>query len=188
MVLTDKDLVPKTPIIKKPRTFNPLGAIFFGLFLGIGHTLIYLSLIRKTYLWYFSIFGFILVILAAFFVLANISITAKSIVFLLKLDKSKTLLAQLFLQILVFYLGFLPIYGFIIVYLEQKIALWQILVTTVVAVVLFSLALIFNIYQIQKVKATLGDLKKLLYQPKRPLIICISVIVVVIVTAIVFVF
>ncbi|MCE7740836.1 MAG: hypothetical protein GOP50_00130 [Candidatus Heimdallarchaeota archaeon] len=188
MALTEEDLISKTPTIKKPKTLNPLGAVIFGLLLGIGHTLIYSSLLRIRYYWYFSIFGFLLIALSVLVIIVVISLTSKSILFTLKIEKVKTPPALSVLQILLFYLGFVPIYGFSIMYLEQTIEFWEIMVTTAIVVVLFALALLLNIFLIKKEKASLGHLKKFFYQPKKLLLIGIGIMISSIVTAIIFLF
>ena len=64
MVLTEKDLVPTTPVIKKPKTFNPLGAAFSGLIIGTGHFLINNSFLEKTSHIALGILGIFLLILS----------------------------------------------------------------------------------------------------------------------------
>jgi len=186
--LTEKDLISKTPTIREPKTLNPLGAVIFGLLLGIGHTLIYSSLLEIGYHWYFSIFGFLLVALSILVIMIAISLTSKSIVFTLKIEKAKTLPAQSLFQILLFYLGFVPIYGFSIVFLEKSIEFWQIMVNTSIVVVLFALAILFNIFLIKREEANLGDLKKFFYQPKKLLLIGMGIMISSIVTAVIFLF
>ena len=188
MALTEKDLISKAPVIKKPRTLNPLGAIICGLVLGIGHTLIYSSLVRIRYYRYFSIFGFLLVALSALVLIISITLTAKSILFTIKIDKRKTLSAQVVLQILLFYLGFTPVYGFSLVYFEGKIEFWAIMVNAVIVVVLYAIALIVNVMLIMREKASLGHLKQFFYQPMKLLIICFGIIISSIVTAVIFLY
>ncbi len=188
MSFTEKDLIPTTPVIKKPKTLNPLGAVVYGLLLGSGHTLIYSSLLRIRYYRYFSVFGFLLVALSVLVIIATISLTTRSILFTLKIEKNKTLPAQTIMQILLFYLGFTPIYGFSIMYLEQTIEFWEIMVNSVVVTVLFAGVLLLNILLMQREKPSLGHLKHHFYQPKKILIICIGTIISSIVTAVIFLF
>ena len=182
MSISAKDIAPTAPAIKKPKTLNPLGAIICGLSLGGGHTLIYGSLLRTEFASYISVFGFLLVVLSMFVILVALNLTTKSILFTLKIEKEKTLAAQSIFQVLLFYLGFTPIYGFSIVYFEGTIEFWEIFVNTVVLIVLFTLALYFNLWLMQKENPSLGHLKQLMYQPKKPIIICICILISAVVT------
>ena len=189
MSFTEKDhLVPTTPTIKKPKTLNPLGAVVYGLLLSIGHYLIYASLLRVGLYAYFSVFGFLLAALSVPVIIVALNLTTKSILFTYKLDKRKTLPAQTILQILLFYIGFTPIYGFGIMYLETTIEFWEIMVNSVIVSTLFGGFLILNIFLMNKEKPSLGHLKQLLYQPKKILIVCIGISISAIVTAVIIFF
>jgi len=188
LALLGEDIAPKAPIIKKPKTLNPLGAVVYAFLLGLGHTYVYSSLVKLRYYRYFSIFGFLLIGLSIFVIIVVISLTAKSILFTLKIERNKTLAAQTILQILLFYLGFTPIYGFSIAYFEKTIEFWEIFINIIVIAVLFALALFANIILIQKENPSLGHLKKPLYQPKKLILIGIGIIISSISTAIIFLF
>jgi len=188
MSLTAKDLGPSAPTIRKPRTLNPLGAVIYGLLLGIGHTLIYSSLLRIRYYRYYSIFGFILVAVSAAVIVVAITLTSKYILFTLKLEKEKTFPAQTIYQILLFYLGFTPAYGLSIIYLEQTIEVWEVFVNTGVVVALFALTLYANILLMKRENPSLGHLKKMMFQPLKLVLISIGIIISSIVTALLVVF
>jgi hypothetical protein len=186
--ISAKDLATTAPVIKKPKTLNPLGAVIYGLAIGGGHTLIYASLLRDVYKPYISVFGFLLVGLSMFIVLVTLSLTTKSILFTLKIDKARTLAAQYVFQVLLFYLGFTPIYGFSIVYFEKTIEFWEIFLNTAIVVVLFAVALYLSIWLMKKENPSLGHLKQLMYQPKKLIIIGICITISAVATAVLFAF
>ena len=166
MTISEKDLLTK-PVIKKPKTLNPLGAIFFAGFLGGSHALILNSFMKHVLNVGLGILGIILLIISTVFVIASISLSAKISLFMVKLETTKTISAQIALQIMYFYIGFLPIYGFAIVYFEKSLDLWKILIVTLVVLIMFSTLLYFNIRIMKKDEAKISDLKKSFYQPKK---------------------
>ena len=197
MVLTEKDLVPTTPVIKKPKTFNPLGAAFSGLIIGIGHFLINNSFLEKTSHIALGAFGIFLLILAVVSLMAVVSLSTKYALFVAKVEPSKTITNLFALQIVYFYIGYMPIYGFTIVFgsavrevgetLISSVEFWKIGVTSIIVIVLFTVAIIFNLYIFQKEKRSLGYLKELLFQPDK-LYLIIMCTLPVLVSTLVFIF
>ena len=188
MALTEKDLLAKAPVIKKTKTLNPLGAIFYSLVLGGSHTLIYNSFINSKYSIGIGIVGVFLLIIASLFILVASILSTKIVLFTIIIDKSKSISAQIALQIVYFYIGFIPIYGFSIVYFQKTIELWQIFVISLVVVIFYSLIIMFNFRLMKKDKAKISDLKETFYQPMKPLLISLNLLVTIIVTAILFAF
>lgn len=185
MVITEKDLLNKAPVIKKPKTLNPLGAIILAALLGGGQALIRNSFVRHKIPVGLGILGVILVIISIFFVLAAVSLSAKTVLFTAKIESSKTIYTQIALQIMFFYIGFLPIYGFSIVYFDKTLALWKILSITLSILITFAAILYVNINIMQRDGAKLGDLKKPFYQPKKLVIIVLSSFIPIIATVVV---
>ncbi len=185
MVITEKDLLNKAPVIKKPKTLNPLGAIILAALLGGGQALIRNSFVRHKIPVGLGILGVILVIISIFFVLAAVSLSAKTVLFTAKIESSKTIYTQIALQIMFFYIGFLPIYGFSIVYFDKTLALWEILSITLSILITFAAILYVNINIMQRDEAKLGDLKKPFYQPKKLVIIVLSSFIPIIATVVV---
>jgi hypothetical protein len=176
VVVTEKDLLTK-PVVKKPKTLNPLGAIFFAGFIGGGHALILNGFIKHTINIGLGALGVILVLFSTIFAIVAISLSAKIALFMAKFEPTKTVYAQYALQIMYFYIGFVPIYGFSIVYFEKSLALWKILIITLLVLVTFASLLYLNIRILQNDKARLSDLKKLFYQPKKIIVIALSFLV-----------
>ncbi len=176
MALSEKDLLSK-PVVKKPKTLNPLGAIFFAGFLGGSQALILNSFAKHILHVGLGALGIILLVLSTVFVIAAVSLSAKISMFMVKLEPTKTISAQFALQIMYFYIGFLPVYGFAIVYFEKSLAFWKILIVTVVVLVMFAALLYFNIFTMKKDEARLADLKKPFYQPKKILFITLSFLI-----------
>ncbi len=170
MVISEKDLLTK-PVIKKPKTLNPLGAIFFAGLLGGGQALILNSFVKHTIHVGMGALGIILLVISTIFVIIAVSLSAKISLFMVKLEPTKTITAQYALQIMYFYIGFLPIYGFSIVYFEKSLALWKILIVTLLVLISFSIILYFNIILMKKDEARISDLKEPLYQPKKIILI-----------------
>lgn len=185
MVITEKDLLNKAPVIKKPKTLNPLGAIILAALLGGGQALIRNSFVRHKIPVGSGVLGVILVIISIFFVLAAVSLSAKTVLFTAKIESSKTIYTQIALQIMFFYIGFLPIYGFSIVYFDKTLALWKILSITLSILITFAAILYVNINIMQRDGAKLGDLKKPFYQPKKLVIIVLSSFIPIIATVVV---
>jgi hypothetical protein len=173
LVLTDKDLGTK-PIIKKPRTFNPLGGIFTGLFLGIGHALLTKSFIRNNVGVGMGVLGIILVVLSVAPGLAAITLSPKFALFNTIVEQSRNIIAQITFQIIIFYVGFLPIYGFAMVYTVANLELWMILVLGAIQVVITAALLLVNLRILKTEKPSIGHLQKPLYQPNKLLIILLS--------------
>jgi len=187
VVLTEKDLIPTKPIIKKPPSFNPLGAIVVGLTLGATHALLYASLWIKTINVAFSIFGFLLlpaVIIALYF---QVSLTAKYSVFVLKIEENKTKSALITREILLAYIGFVPSYGFMIVYSVRGLKLETLLITMGAYVILFGLMLYINFEKLVKKKVSLGYLLQWKYYINKGVLVGTATGTVVILTLIFFV-
>ena len=173
MVLTDKDIATK-PIIKKPRTFNPLGGVFAGLFLGIGHAQLTKSFIRNNVGIGIGILGILLVILSIAPSLVAISLSPKFAIFNTKVEISKNIVAQIIFQIMLFYVGFLPIYGLAIVYTTGNFELWKLLVLGSIQVVLVASLFLVNLRFLTKEKPNIRNLQKPLFQPNKILLILLS--------------
>ena len=181
MVLTERDLVPTTPIIKKPRTFNPLGAAFSGLLVGVGHFLINNSFLEKTSHIALGILGIFLLLLSIGSIMAVVNLSTKYALFTTKVEAAKTIPSQIAIQIVYFYIGFMPIYGFVVVFgsvvrevgdtLLSTVEFWKIGVVSVIVIVLFAVSILLNLNLFQKEKRSLGELKELLFQPNKLLFI-----------------
>ncbi len=186
MVLTERDLVPTKPIIKNPKTFNPLGAAAAGLVVGIGHFLINNSFLEKTSHYGFGILGIFLLILSIPTIMAVVSLSTKYAIFITKVETSKTIQNQFALQIMYFYIGFMPIYGFAVVFgaavrnVEETIIatveFWKIGAASVIIIALYTVIMIINLNLFQKEKRSLGDLKELLFQPNKLLFIMMCIL------------
>jgi hypothetical protein len=185
LVLTDKDISSK-PIIKKPRTFNPLGAVFAALFLGIGHGLLDKSFIKANVGIGRGVLGIILIILSVAPGLVAISLSPKFAFFNFIVDKSKNLIAQILFQIILFYVGFLPIYGFSIVYTTRGFDLWRLLTLGVIHIILVSFLFLLNFRFITEEKPSIGHLQKPFYQPRKILVIALSFVPSIISTLVLF--
>ncbi|NPD88078.1 MAG: hypothetical protein HGN29_05120 [Asgard group archaeon] len=186
MVLTDKDIATK-PIIKKPRTFNPLGGVFTGLFLGLGHALLDKSFIKNNEGIGIGILGILLIILSVAPGLAAISLSPKFALFNTIAEKSKNIIAQIIFQILIFYVGFLPIYGFAVVYTTRGFELWKLLVLGAIQVILIAVLFLINFRFLMKEKPSISNLQKPLFQPNKILLISLSFLPSVISTLILFI-
>ncbi|MCG3220579.1 MAG: hypothetical protein H7641_04290 [Candidatus Heimdallarchaeota archaeon] len=173
MVLTDKDIATK-PIIKKPRTFNPLGGVFTGLFLGIGHALLNKSFIKNNVGLGIGVLGIILIILSVAPGLVAISLSPKFAIFNTIVEKSKNIVAQITFQIILFYVGFLPIYGLAIVYTTGNFDLWKLLVLGAIHVVFVAGLFLINHRFLTKEKPSISNLQKPLFQPNKILLILLS--------------
>jgi hypothetical protein len=164
LVLTDKDIATK-PIIKKPRTFNPLGGVFTGLFLGLGHALLTKSFIKNIVGIGIRVVGILLVILSVAPSLAALSLSPKFAIFNTIIEKSRNIVAQITFQIILFYVGFLPVYGLAIVYTVGNFELWKLLVLGSIQVVLVASLFLINLRFLSKEKPTVRNLQKPLFQP-----------------------
>ena len=173
MVLTDKDIRTK-PIIKKPRTFNPLGAVFSGLFLGISHSLISKSFIENNAPVGMGVLAIFLILFAIATTIVALSLSTKFAIFNTKIEKTKTISAQTALQIVLFYVGFIPFYGFSVVYIPSSIEFTELIIAGVLFIIIFAGLVVFNINIISKVNPSIGNLQKPFFQPKRILIILLS--------------
>lgn len=177
MVLTEKDLVPTKPIIKKPRTFNPLGAASSGLLVGAGHFLINNSFLEKTSHFALGILGIILLIVSVITIMVVSTLSTKYAIFITKIEVSKTISSQIAIQIVYFYIGFMPIYGFAVVFgsavrevgeaLISSVEFWKIGVASTLMIILFAIIIVINLNFFQKEKRSLGDLKEIFYQPNK---------------------
>ncbi|MCE7747626.1 MAG: hypothetical protein GPJ51_04470 [Candidatus Heimdallarchaeota archaeon] len=185
MVISEKDLLAKAPIIKKPKTLNPFGAIILAALLGGGQALIRNSFVKHRIHVGLGVLGIILIIISIFFLYVAVSLSAKTALFTTKIEPSKTIYAQIALQIMFFYIGFLPIYGFSIVYFDKTLALWKILSIAFSILIFFAAILYLNVKIMQKDEAKLGDLKKPFYQPKKLVIIVLSSFIPIIATLVV---
>ncbi|MHA1201667.1 MAG: hypothetical protein ACTSQ4_04005 [Candidatus Heimdallarchaeaceae archaeon] len=184
MVLTDKDFATKKPIVKKPRTLNPLGAVLIGLSMGGGQALIYKSFIDTSINVGFSALGIFLLVLAATFLLATLSLLGKYVSFTVKLEGKDKKSIQTALQIMYFYIGFIPIYGFTLVYSISSgyLDFWKILIAMGVFVVFFAVETFFVISIFYKKEIGLGDLKEPFFQPELFIMILICIVTVTIST------
>lgn len=175
MVLTEKDLITK-PIIKKPKTFNPLGAMFTGILLGIGHGLINNSFIKKSTHFALGILGIFLVIISVASILAAISLSAKTAVFNSRIEEFRKLEAQVIFQILLFYLGFFPLYGFSLIFITSDVDFWRIIVLSLSVVVFFAVIILYDIKILNNKEIKLADLREIFFQPQKILFIILGFI------------
>ncbi len=185
MVLTEKDLITK-PIIKRPKTFNPLGAMLTGILMGIGHGLINNSLIKKNTHFGLGILGFFLIIISVASILAAISLSAKTAVFNSRIEEHRKLEAQAIFQVMLFYLGYFPLYGFSLIFLTSGVDFWKIIVLSLSVVVVFTLLFIYDIKILNVKEIKYADLREMLFQPQRILFILLSFIPSVISTILLF--
>jgi len=211
LVLTDKDFATKKLVTKKPKTFNPLGAILIGLSMGGGQALIYKSFIdtiiiksgvsalspidvlevyTRTYIDTTTInvgdvvLGIFLTLLAATLLLATLSLSGKYVSFNVKLEGENKRSIQTALQIMYFYIGFIPIYGFTLVYTISSGSLdfWKILIVMGVFVAFVAAEIFFVISLFYKKEISLRELKEPFFQPKLIIMILICVVTVAIST------
>ncbi len=184
MVLTDKDFATKKPVIIKPKTLNPLGAVLIGVSMGSGQALIYKSFIDTTINVGFSALGIFLTLLAATFLLATLSLSGKYVSFIVKLEGEKKKSIQTALQIMYFYIGFIPIYGFTLVYTISSGSLdfWKILIVMGVFVLFIAIEIFFVISIFYKKEISLRELKEPFFQPELIIMIIICVVTVAIST------
>jgi hypothetical protein len=184
LVLTDKDFATKKPIVRKPKTLNPLGAVLVGLSMGGGQALIYNSFIDASINVGFSALGIFLTLLAATILLATLSLTGKYVSFVVKLEGKHKKSIQTGLQIMYFYIGFIPIYGFTLVYSigSGTLDFWKILIVMGVFVLFFAAELFYVISLFYKKEINLGELKEPFFQPELILMIIICVLTVAIST------
>jgi hypothetical protein len=185
LVLTEKDLISK-PIIKRPKTFNPLGAILTGILMGIGHGLINNSLVKKTTHFALGILGFFLIILAVASILAVISLSAKTAIFNSRLEEHRKLEAQAIFQVMIFYLGYFPLYGFSLIFLTSGVEFWKMIVLSLSVVSIFSIIFVYDIKILNIKEIKLADLREMFFQPQRILFILLSFIPSVISTILLF--
>ena len=182
LVLTEKDLLPSKPIIKKPRSFNPIGAIVTGIILASAHTILYRSFWGKDIHVGFSVFGFLLLMLAIIGMYFLISLSAKYIAFVLKVEQHRTKSALIMEQALLAYLGFVPSYGFLLVYSTQGISMYTLLITIGTFILLFTAILYRDFEWLVKNKISLGYLLQWKYYPNIRLLAGISMLIVFAVT------
>ncbi len=177
MVLTDKDFATKKPIVRKPRTLNPLGGVLVGLSIGGGQALIYKSFIDNTINVGFSALGIFLILLAATFLLATLSLSGKYVSFIVKLEGKNKKSIQTALQIMYFYIGFIPIYGFTLVYSISSGSLdfWKILIVMGVFIAFIAAEIFFVISLFYKKEIGLGELKEPFFQPELIIMILICI-------------
>ena len=197
MVLTERDLVPTKPIIKKPKTFNPLGAIFAGLFIGIGHFLINNSFLTQDANPALGGLGIFFLVLSIPIIMLVISLSTKHTLFITRIETTKSISSQSALQIMNFYIGFMPIYGFTVAFgsavrnvddtLLSTVEFYRIGVVSAIIIVLVASVLILNMQFFQKEKVSLGDLKQFLFQPKK-IIFSILCLLITLISTIIFVF
>ena len=185
MVLTEKDLMAK-PIIKRPRTFNPFGAILTGFLIGIGHGLINNSLVKKNTHFALGILGFFLIILSVVSILAAISLSAKTAVFNSRIEQHRKLVAQATFQVMLFYLGYFPLYGFSLIFLTSGVDLWKIMVLSLSVVGVFTIIFLYDIKILNIKEIKLADLREMFFQPQRIFFILLSFIPSVISTILLF--
>ncbi len=172
MSLLESDITQKPRVSKKPKTFNPLGAIFTGIFLGLGHAYIYRSLITSQLINFWRIFsGIILVLLSSFTMVITLSLTSKSIRFFLIIDKTKTKPSMIVSNTLLFYIGLVPTYGFAVKYTTPAIPFYFILIAIGVLVLSIAGLLYLNITLLEETGARLGDLMETENQPKKILLV-----------------
>lgn len=184
MVLTDKDFATKKPIIVKPKTLNPLGGVLVGLSMAGGQALIYNSFIDATINVGFSALGIFLTLLAATLLLATLSLSGKYVSFNVKLEGENKKSIQTAMQIMYFYIGFIPIYGFTLVYSIKSGSLdfWKILIVMGVFVIFVTAEILFVISIFYKKEISLRELKKSFFQPELIIMIVICIVTVAIST------
>jgi len=175
LVLTEKDLMTK-PIIKRPRTFNPLGAMLTGILMGIGHGLINNGFIKQITHFGLGILGIFLLILSAASILAAMSLSAKNVVFNSRIEEFRKLEAQIIFQIILFYLGFFPLYGFSFIFLTSGVDFWKIIVLSLSVVIIFAIIIVYDIKILNIKEIKLADLREIFFQPQRILFIVLSFI------------
>jgi len=166
MTLTEKDFIAK-PVIKKPKTFNPLGGIFVGLFSAGGHVLIVKSVFDNTLSNWFIILGILFIVISIAGNYLVLSLSAKFAAFTMKYDKTKNFQTQFAQQLVLYYLGFLPVYGFAVAYSLTSLEFWQITVLAIVSILLVSIGLYFNIKLMNEKEIEFGHLLQITYQPKK---------------------
>ncbi|MCK4845495.1 MAG: hypothetical protein KAS95_07465 [Candidatus Heimdallarchaeota archaeon] len=166
MTSTDKDMIGKT-VVRKPKTFNPLGGIFVGLFSAGGHVLIVKSVIDNTLNNWFIILGILFIVLAIAGNYTVLSLSAKYTAFNMKYDKTKNFPTQFAQQLVLYYLGFLPAYGFAVAYSLTSLEFWQITVLALLCILLVSIGLYFNIKIMNQKEIEFGHLLQITYQPKK---------------------
>jgi hypothetical protein len=174
------------PIIKRPRTFNPLGAMLTGILMGIGHGLINNSLVKKNTHFALGILGFFLIILSVASILAAISLSAKTAVFNSRIEEHRKLEAQAIFQVMLFYLGYFPLYGFSLIFLTSGVEFWKMIVLSVSVVVIFTVIFLYDIKILNVKEIKFVDLREMLFQPQRILFIILSFIPSVISTILLF--
>jgi len=175
MVLTEADLVAKTPV-KKPKTFNPLGAVFSGFFVAEGSVLMFNSMIEDSINSWYSFLGAVFIIFSILSYSVSISLTAKKLEFFKQLDKTYDLKKNLIIESLLFYIGFTPLFGFFFAYGVKGVPLWVFFAVIVFVCLTFSLFTIFNIYLLEKEESRMFHLLQFIYQPKKWLLLVISTI------------
>ncbi|MBY9000897.1 MAG: hypothetical protein KGD64_08295 [Candidatus Heimdallarchaeota archaeon] len=178
MVISAKDLVTKKPVISKPRTLNPLGAVIIALSMGGGQALIYKSFIDNTLNKGFSALGFFLLLLASASLLATLSIAGKYVSFMVKFEGEQKKTVQTALQIMYFYIGFIPIFGFTLVYsiTSGTLEFWKILVVMGVFILFFAFEMFYVITIFYRREISLIELREPFFQPQLPLMIIISLL------------
>ncbi|UJG43637.1 MAG: hypothetical protein K9W46_00295 [Candidatus Heimdallarchaeum endolithica] len=178
MVLTEADLVAKTPI-KKPKTFNPLGAVLTGFFIAEGFVLIFNSLVNKSINAWYSLLGTVLVLFSILSYSISVSLTTKKIEFFRQLEKTYDLKKSLIVESILFYIGFTPVYGFFFAYGVKGVPLWVFFAVIVFSCLTFSVFMIFNIHLLQREESRMFHLLQSFYQPKKWLLLLISVLIIV---------
>ncbi len=184
MVLTDKDFATKKPVVKKPKTLNPMGAVLIGLSMGGGQALIYNSFIDTSINVGFSALGIFLTLLAATILLATLSLAGKYVSFMVKLEGKHKKSIQTALQIMYFYIGFIPIYGLTLVFSISSGSLdfWKILIVMGVFIVYFAVEMFYVISLFYRKEIKLAELKESFFQPNLIIMIIICVLTVAIST------
>ncbi|MHA1687506.1 MAG: hypothetical protein ACTSYD_14075 [Candidatus Heimdallarchaeaceae archaeon] len=179
MVLTAKDLVSTKPILKKPKTFNPLGGICTGLLLGGAHSLLAHTIVVKDIAIGFLTFSIILQILSLISFYATISLSGKYSSFILRTSSPpKQFQSMLAEQILMFYIGFVPSYGFTLSYSIQGLDFKKIVAVLIIIMVGFFAGLYYNTKLMKKKEVRLGHLLQLMFQVKKGIFLLLSGIIV----------
>jgi len=174
MTLSDKDLIAKT-VVRKPKTFNPLGGIFVGLFSAGGHVLIMKSVFDNTLNNWFIILGILFIVIAIAGNYPVLSLSAKHAVFNMKYDKTKKFPTQFAQQLVLYYFGFLPAYGFTVAYSLTSLEFWQITVLALISILLVSIGLYFNIKLMNQMEVEFNHLLQITYQPMKLILGLLSV-------------
>lgn len=179
MVLSAKDLVSKKPIIKKPKTFNPVGAILTGISLAGAHSLtVHIFKTKDIQNGYFA-FAIILYILTLLAFYATISLSAKYLSFIYRVESPPKKLQNLMVEYtLIFYIGIVPSYGFTIAYSTSTLTFERILISLGIVLVGFLGGLVYNVYLMIQKEVRLGHLLQAFFQVKKGILIALDLVIV----------